>query len=77
MNALESALAEGRPDVIGGVTVRQPDGRYCDFIYFTSEADARAGEAKEMPEEMAAEFEAMMNAVEIEEYLDLRDPWLH
>jgi hypothetical protein len=46
-------------------------------IYFTSEADAREGEQKEPPPELAATMEELtsLDAGEIR-YLDLRDPWL-
>ena len=44
--------------------------------YFTSEADAREGESKAPPPELAAQmpdFEALMANVD---FIDLRDPWL-
>jgi hypothetical protein len=65
-----------RPDVIGGLRVWTGPDSYAEVIYFTSEADARAGEKKEPPKELAAdmrEFEDMMANVE---FLDLKDPWL-
>jgi hypothetical protein len=65
-----------RPDVIGGLRVWTGPDSYAEVIYFTSEADARAGEKKEPPKELAAEmsdFEDMMANVD---FLDLKDPWL-
>ena len=47
--------------------------RYVEVAYFTSEADAREGEKKQPPPELAAQmadFEAMMANVE---FIDLRD----
>lgn len=73
---LQPTMAERRPDVIGDVTVIHADGTYSDIIYFTSEADAREGEKKEMPAEMQAMFEDFMSALPIDEYLDLKGPWL-
>jgi hypothetical protein len=35
-----------RPDVIGGYTGYSDDGDYTEVVYFTSEADARANEAR-------------------------------
>jgi len=69
--------ASFRPDVLGSVSVGSGDA-YAVVIYFTSEAEAREGEQKEMPEEMKAQMEEM-NALEIGEptYLDLKDPWLY
>jgi hypothetical protein len=53
------------------------DGEYVMAIYFTSEAEAREGEKKEPPGELAATMQEM-GALEVGEvtYLDLRDPWL-
>ncbi|WP_219414363.1 hypothetical protein [Pseudonocardia nigra] len=47
-------------------------------IYFTSEADAREGERKEVPPELAAQMEEM-NKLSIgePEFFDLKQPWLH
>jgi hypothetical protein len=50
---------------------------YVEAAYFTSEADAREGEKKEPPPELAdqmGEFEAMTANIE---FLDLRQPWLY
>ncbi len=73
---LQPAMAERRPDIIGDVTVIHSDGTYTDLIYFTSEAEAREGEKKEMPAEMQGMFEDFMAAMPVDEYLDLKDPWL-
>jgi hypothetical protein len=46
-------------------------------VYFTSEEDARAGEQKEPPQEIATMMEEL-NSLSVGEptYYDLRDPWL-
>lgn len=72
----EEAMSRHRPDVIGDVTVTHADGTYTDAVYFTSEAEARANESKEMPPEMRAMFEQWLSAVTIDEYLDLKQPRL-
>jgi hypothetical protein len=72
----EAAMAIHRPDVIGDMTVVHGDGSYSDLIYFTSEAEARANEAKEPPPEMKAMFEEWLSAATIDEYLDLKSPRL-
>jgi len=74
---LEAGMGKARPDVIGDVMVIAADGSYLEAIYFTSEAEAREGEAKELPGDMAALLGEYMEAVAIDEYLDLKDPWLH
>lgn len=66
-----------RPDLIGGLRAWAGPDSYIEAAYFTSEAEAREGEKKEPPAELAelmGEFQDMMADVE---YLDLRDPWLY
>lgn len=72
----EAALRAHRPDVLGQVIVMHPDATYTEVVYFTSEAAARQGEAGEAPAEMQALFTELMSAITIDEYLDLKDPWL-
>jgi hypothetical protein len=74
MQEFGDAMGKHRPDVIGDVTVVHGDGTYTDAIYFTSEAEARQNENKEMPEDMKAMFEDFMTAASVDEYLDLKDP---
>lgn len=73
---LEAHAATFRPDLLGGFRMWTGPDTYTEVAYFTNEADAREGETKEPPAELAAqmgEFEAMMANVE---FVDLRDPWL-
>jgi hypothetical protein len=66
-----------RPDLLGGMRVWTGPDSYVEAAYFTSEADARAGEQKELPENlqaMMAEFEKIMANTE---FIDLTDPDLH
>lgn len=74
----EATMQAARPDVIGEVIAVHDDGEgFTDIVYFTSEADARAGEAKEMDDDakaMMAEFDA---ALDVTDYLDLTRLWLH
>lgn len=76
MDDFAETMKEFRPDVLGMVTVRIDDGTYFDFAYFSSEAEARAGESKEMPADVQAQMEQAMAASTLDEYLDLKDPWL-
>jgi hypothetical protein len=64
-----------RPDVIGGIFGMLPDGNYTTVVYFTSERDARAGEAEEADDE---DFAQQMAALHDDppRYLDLTDPWV-
>jgi hypothetical protein len=68
-------LREMRPEIIGGVIAVADDGDFTQTIYFTSEAEAREGEKKEMPEEVQRDMEAGMGQMHDMVFLDLRDPW--
>ena len=66
-----------RPDILGTLLVGHDEGAWTMAIYFTSEADARAGEKKEPPPEMAKMMEEMAElGVGETTYFDLTDPWL-
>src|SRR5215207_77408 len=70
--------AEFRPDVIGSLSIGHEDGGYTMVMYFTSEADAREGETKEMPPQMRAQMEEMSKLnVEEPEFFDLKRPILN
>jgi hypothetical protein len=67
-----------RPDLVGSVTVGHDGGAYTMAMYFTSEAEAREGERKELPPELAAQMEEMSKlSVGETEFFDLKQPWLH
>jgi hypothetical protein len=66
-----------RPDILGSVTVGHDEGKWTMVIYFKSEAEAREGEAKEMPPEALKAMEEMQSlSVGQPEFLDLKAPWL-
>jgi hypothetical protein len=66
-----------RPDILGSVTVSHDEGKWTMVIYFKSEAEAREGEAKEMPPEALKAMEEMQSlSVGQPEFLDLKTPWL-
>jgi hypothetical protein len=69
--------AELRPDVIGSVSIGHDEGAYTMVMYFTSEAEAREGERKELPPELQAQMEEM-NKLNIgePEFFDLKQPIL-
>ncbi len=77
MDADDTDFSSFRPEILGSLSVGHDDDQWTMAIYFTSEAEARAGEQKEMP----AELEQMMkelDALSVGEpaYYDLTDPWL-
>jgi hypothetical protein len=66
-----------RPDVIGSVEVAYDGGAYTMALYFSSEAEAREREGKEMPLELRATMDEMNKiTVEEPEFFDLRQPVL-
>lgn len=72
----DSMLAELRPELLGVVTAFYEQDGFTELAYFTSEADARRGERREMTGEakaMISEWERVMN---VDRYLDIADPWL-
>jgi len=66
-----------RPDILGNVVVAHDDGAYTMVAYFTSETEAREGERKEPPPELAAQMEEMNKISDGEpEFFDLKQPWI-
>jgi hypothetical protein len=77
----QDLLEEGReyrPDILGNLTMVTPDGRFTIVIYFTSEAEARAGEVNPAPARVQANREQLWSLwVGDPEFLDLREPRRH
>jgi hypothetical protein len=71
MAELTAPLRRERPDIIGGYVVWR-DGGFTEVVYFTSEEDARRGEAAMASSELP-EMLARAN-VTMDEYLDLPRP---
>jgi hypothetical protein len=64
-----------RPDMLGSVSIGHQDGGYTMVMYFTSEAEAREGERKELPPELQAQMEEMGKLTVGEtEFFDLKQP---
>lgn len=64
-------LRKARPDLLGGLRVWLDGGRCIEVAYFTSEADARAGEASA---EFAAPMDDFSSVFQDVTYTDLREP---
>jgi hypothetical protein len=73
----EPISTEVRPDVLGLTRVWLGPDSYVEAVYFTSEAEARAGETKEMPADVQATMEKFADLMAGLEYFDLPDPQLH
>jgi hypothetical protein len=64
-----------RPDMLGSVAIGHEDDSYTMVMYFTSEAEAREGERKEIPPELQAQMEEMNKlSVGEPEFFDLKRP---
>lgn len=64
-----------RPDLLAAYRAWFPDGSVAAIDYFTSEAEARAGEQKELPDAVGARFKEWMSLLADVEWFDLIDPW--
>jgi hypothetical protein len=77
-NEIEATLKAFRTDVLGEVMAVHSDGvGYHDFIYFKSEAEARAAEKMEPPADVVALMNEMSEAGDVVDYLDLTDVMMH
>ncbi len=74
MGEFEKVMQGARPDVIGEVIAIHGDGTYTDAVYFSSQAEARANEAKPMPPEAEAMMGDLMSAISVDEFYDLTAP---
>jgi hypothetical protein len=64
-----------RPDVLGSLAIGHDDGENTTVLWFTSEAEARENERKEMPLELRATMEEMEKiSLGEPDFLDLRQP---
>jgi hypothetical protein len=77
-SSMRDHVRDTRPDLIGGLTAwRADDGAYVSVIYFTSESEARAEEAKMADDPDAEKYMAALADISRGEptYLDVTEPW--
>jgi hypothetical protein len=77
LNQQYKQYADLRPDLIGGVIVLHADKLFTQAAYFTSEAEARAAEGQEPPEEVKAVLDEENDLIQSIAYIDLEEPWLY
>lgn len=75
-NQIMPELRQHRPDILGSVRAWHHNGEFTQFAYFTSETEARAGEAKELPAELQHRRNEAFGLMENLQFLDLRETWL-
>ena len=68
-------LHEVRPDILGATLAIEADGTFTETIAFTSEAEAREGEKKEMPDMPAEVRDTLEMAMKDATFYDLHHPW--
>ena len=68
-------LHEMRPDILGASLAIESDGTFTETIAFTSEAAAREGEQKEMPDMPTEVRETLETAMKDAQFYDLHHPW--
>jgi hypothetical protein len=76
MDAQFDKFVGARPDLLGTFRVWTGPDSCIEAAYFTSEAEARAGEQKELPGELQAVMAEMGDMMKDTEFLDLKDPVL-
>ena len=73
----DEILRRTRPDVIGGIVAWPGDGTFIQTVYFTSEAEARTNEkAEPATDEEREAWERMSSLMQMDEFIDISDPWL-
>lgn len=70
-------LAPQRTDILGLFRVWTGATSCIDVAYFTSEADARAGEQQPVPEEFEAMMKEFGDMTQNTEFIDLKDPLIY
>jgi PAS domain-containing protein len=77
LHALQDLLQVHLPCLLGTVTVEHADRRFTRVLHFTTEDEARAGEADLAPPVRDRDQEAVQLLDGLPEFLDLREPWLY
>lgn len=68
-------ISRHRPDVLGATVAVDDNGVLTETVAFTTEAAAREGERKELPEDARGLVEEEMSLLADVTYLDLHHPW--
>jgi hypothetical protein len=67
-----------RPEILGSEVAMYDDGDYTMAMFFTTEAEARAGEQKEIPPDLQADMDEMNSlSAGPPAFFDLKQPWLY
>jgi hypothetical protein len=78
MDQTSGQTRDFRAEILGTLNVMTDDGGFTMAAYFTSEEEAREGERKEPPPEVAAQMAELNSLLEGQmEFLDLKQVWLY
>lgn len=69
-------IRELRPEILGGTLATYGNDGYVEAVYFTSEAEARAHEKLEIPDDLRSLFDEESSLMGEVEYFDLHQPML-
>lgn len=72
----QDRMTSMRPDLLGTIGAYYGNGQFTAFSYFTSEEEARAGESQPMPEDIAQVMKEWMTIMQVDEWIDITDPWI-
>ena len=77
MEADDTDWSAFRPDILGSLNIGHDGGRWTMVNWFTTEAEAREGEKKDVPPELRAQMDELGSLAEGEmRFLDISDPWM-
>lgn len=75
----DEPMRQYRPDILGSIAMLHDDGEggVTEAVYFTTETEARAGEQRPMPPELAELWQQEESLFTDLRYYDLSEPWLY
>lgn len=73
--ALDLFLDRTRPEAHGGIVAWHEDGAFTQVVCFASDAEAQDNEQVDLSPEDAEHFVKVLAHLEMERYIDLRQPW--
>ncbi|TQF69474.1 hypothetical protein FK531_10485 [Rhodococcus spelaei] len=74
LTQVEGEVQKARPEILGGTLGTDGKDGYVEAVYFTSEAEARAHERIEIPDDLRSLFEEENELMGEVAYYDMREP---
>ncbi|MFC9789683.1 hypothetical protein [Rhodococcus sp. NPDC127528] len=76
LTQVEGEVQKVRPEILGGTLATDGKDGYVEAVYFTSEAEARAHERIEIPDDLRSLFEEENELMGEVSYYDIREPMM-